>query len=155
MPVAIFATYKVYYFYLRGKFSFVIFISIIRKGHLFGDFLIFIYILLVFFFSYVYLLSKSNSLNLSSLCVVYSSGFQNKGNRNYSTSSRSEDSLGNPSEGKGSKCSKNNKSTSKRKTLTSLPLRGPFRGHKGPQRGRVKAYVDLYAGRGIPSNEPM
>lgn len=142
MPVAIFAIYKVYYFYPRGKISFVIFISIIRKGHLFGDFLIFIYILLVFFFSYVYLLSKPSSLNLSSLCVVYSSGvfFQNKGNRNYSTSSRSEDPLGNSSEGKGSKISKNNKSTSKRKTLTSL---------------RVKAYEDLYAGRGIPSNEPI
>lgn len=140
MPVVLFAIYKVYYFYLRGKNSFVIFISIIRKGHLLGDFLIFIYILLVFFFSYVYLLSKSNSLNLSLGCVVYSLGFQNKGNRNYSTSSRSEDPFGKSSEVRGSISSKNNKSTSKRKTLTSL---------------RVKAYGDLYAGRGIPSNEPI
>jgi hypothetical protein len=141
MPVVVFAIYKVYYFYLQGKNSFVIFISIISKGHLLGDFLIFIYTLLVFFFSYVYLLSKSNSLNLSFRCVVYSSGFQNKGNRDYSTSSRSEDPFGKSSEGKGSISSKkNNKSTSKRKTLTSL---------------RVKAYGDLYAGRGIPSNEPI
>jgi hypothetical protein len=92
-------------------------------------FLSIIEILLVFFYIHG-TRPKYNSFNTKPHAVAgrYFQGFKNSGSRNYSTSRKYNSS--------------NNKLLSKRKTLTSP---------------KSRAYIDIYAGRGIPkhNNEPV
>ena len=142
MPV-IFAIYLLVYninIKSEGIKCYVIFFSIIHRGHLpdvshLMTYFICVALLSIINIFLVYLSSrgsgsKSYYLNSSSRRVVASSlntsgGFKYIVNRYYSTSNRPGDS--------------NSKSVAKRKTLTSP---------------KSRAYVDLHAGRGIPNNEP-
>lgn len=136
MPV-IFVMYLAYKLKIQGKDikCYVIFFSIILHRNLLSVsylmvnevFLSIIYILLVLFCSYDSH-SKSNSYMVSPRSVKdsYCPGFNYLGNRNYSTNSVSLDSA--------------NKLVTRRKTLSSP---------------KSRAYEDLYAGRGIPKNEPV
>ena len=141
MPVIFVIYYLSYNLNIQGgediKWCHVIFFSIIRQiEHLLNEsylmvrvFLSIIDIFLVVFCSYRSH-SKSNSFNTSPRYLINSAGglgkdFNSRGNRYYSTNRGLE---GNPKLG------------SKSKTLSSP---------------KSRPYEDLYAGRGIPKNEPV
>lgn len=150
MPV-IFVIYLVYKLNIQGEDikCDVIFFSIILQRKLLSEsylmvnevFLSIIQTLLVFFCSYDSH-SKSNSSMTSPRFVKesYCLGLNNIGNRNYSTTFKKKSCT--PLAGGTNRVSRGseNKLVTRRKTLTSP---------------KSRAYEDLYAGRGIPKNEPV